>query len=241
MYLRLEELGALMRARRELAIAPLGAVASLSTCALSVLSWKATVLGLEAAVEQIRESRSRFCDRRILFYYLIEDAIPLLVVIRRAGDRLGGGFTSVCGDTWMGYVVSKVLGGLGRRTLPLRFGHAALSIRDVKALVREPGPLTIAADGRGPYGRVHPDLRRLVEGRKAIAIPLAVRISDRSRLCRVGPASVPLPGAKMAIAVGAPIIAVAAEVPVSTEELEGRLREARAAASSLLKVSGPRE
>ena len=230
-----------MGARRELAIAPLGAVAALSACALSVLSWKATVLGLEAALAQIRDSRSKFRDRRILFYYLIEDAIPLLVVIRRAGDRLGGGFTSVCGDTWMGYVVSKVLVGLGRRTLPLRFGHAALSIRDVKALVREPGPLTIAADGRGPYGRIHPDLRRLVEGREAIAIPLAVRISDRSRLCRMGPASVPLPGAKMAIAVGSPVIAVTAKVPVSTEELEGSLREARAAASSLLKASGPRD
>jgi len=230
-----------MTDRRVRTNAPLGTVAAVLSAFLFVLSWRSKVVGLERAEGHLQEIRSAGGERRLLFYYLIEDAIPLLVLVRQARIRLGLDFASVCGNTWMGRVVSAVLMRLGRRTLSFRFEHATLSIKDVKALVREPAPLTISADGRGPYGHVHPDLRRLVEGRDAIAVPISVCAARSLRLCGSRRVAVPWPGGRIAIAVGAPVAAAVGDEPVSTEALEAGLRAARAAAKRLLVGSEPRE
>jgi hypothetical protein len=203
---------------------------------LSVIGLRTKILGLDVAEASLEEIVSSARDQRLLFYYLLEDALPLLILTRRTGARFGREFVSVCGDTWLGRIILAMLLQLGRRALRFRFSHPALSIKDLKALVQEPAPLTIAADGLGPYGRVHPRLLRLVQARNAIAVPIAVRADRAFHSRRI---TIPLPRDRLAIVIGSPVMAKALDQPVTPEDLDQSLREARIASLRLLAGAGP--
>jgi hypothetical protein len=208
-------------------------VADLVVAVVSALAWRTRVCGLDAVERQFRLLRDSSQGRRLLLYYWIEDVVPRLVIARATGTELDVDTVSVCDDTWPGRLIAKVLAKLQRRSLPLRLSHGMLGVKDLQVLIRERAPLSIAADGRGPYGRVHPSLARLVQSRDAIAIPVSVLASPCLRARLAGRIAVPVPGARLAIALGSPVLPDG-ERGLSSEDLERGLREARDGSRSLL-------
>jgi hypothetical protein len=191
------------------------------------------VCGLGDAEARLREMSGSPTEMGVVYYYYLADALSLIVLSCRAGAMFGRGFVSVCGDTDSGRTIRLVLEQLGRRTLPLRFASPGARFNDVKRLVAERAPITIAADGLGVNGRVDEGLARLVGGRRSLAVPVGVCASaslefecDR-RILR------PLPGATIGVAVGAPV-AVEIDGPDVVAVLEAGLEATRAAAAGLV-------
>jgi len=204
---------------------------------VSLLARGSKVLGLETVEGRLHALRDEARGHRLLYYHWIEDVLPRLVIARRSGTQLDADAVSVCDDTLGGRLGAAVMIALGRRILPLRVSHGALRIKDLHGLIREAAPLSIAADGRGPYGRVHPSLPRLVEMRSAIAVPVSVLASPALRSRHGGRIALPMPRARLAIGLGSPIMAVGPGARVTVEALEHGLREARAESLSLLAAS----
>jgi hypothetical protein len=197
---------------------------------LSVLSFRSRILGWKEADVQLFEAKILGGRRKLVFYYLLEDSLCMLVVARKLGDRFGGDFVSVCGSTIVGRGMRVVLRQLGRRSLPLTLSSKIPSLRDVQLLVRERAPITLSADGLGEAGRVTEGLARLVRARGAIAYPVAVRaawsLPGSTRL------HVPLPGSKIGVVIGAPVSGMGDDLTI--QRLDTALRDARASAAQLL-------
>jgi len=213
-----------------------GVVAAPLLWGVSFLARSARVVGLGSAERRIADVREKLPGRKLAFYHWVEDVLPRLVVARASGTSVDFGAVYVCDDTIGGQIGAALMATLGRRVLPFRLAGGGLRIRDLQALIREPAPLSLAADGRGPYGSVHPSLPRLIEARAGVAIPVSVVASPVLRSRRGGRLAVPMFRATLAVAVGAPVVADDSGARrLAVDELEKALSEARIESLRLLR------
>lgn len=201
--------------------------------------WRARPEGVEAAEEGIRAIREQFRGQPILFYHWSEDELSRLVFARLVGRGFGADVAYVCDDTWGGRIGAAILRKEGRRAITFRASHPTFRIEDMRALIREPGPLSISADGRGPYGHVNPSLPKLIRRRSGLAVPVSVQASRSLLLFHPAHLRIPSPGAQLAIAIGAPITGGIGS-QVSIEALEMGLRDVCRTSAQLLANSGSR-
>ena len=171
------------------------------------------VLGAAGARSRIEEARASFPGRKLVLFYWIEDVLPMMVADVHAGGLLDAGAGEIrfaCDDSLGGRVAESLLSRLGRRTLLLRWRRPAERIRDLQRILRSKEPMGIAVDGHGPYGRVGDAFPRMVESAGACAVPVAV-VADRATRVRARALlAVPRRGARIAVAVGPPIVGDAA-------------------------------
>jgi hypothetical protein len=191
------------------------------------------VVGLKDAEARLARIRLEAQGRLIVVYYFVEDVYGLLVLIRRTRTSVGTDFVYLCGDSWLGWLVGGLLRRSGRQVAKVRFSQRAFWLSDVKNLLRRGTALAMTADGRGPYGRIHPGLARLVAARNAVAVPLSVSavtaFVDRShRFALLGPWS------RLAVAVGEPLEVGGRGDQEIVEALWVGLREAKRSAARLL-------
>lgn len=213
-----------------------GAVAAPLLWGVGLLARGARVVGLELAERRIAELREGLPGRKLAFYHWVEDVLPRLFVARATGTSVDVGAVYVCDDTIGGQIGAAVMSTLGRRVLPFRLAGGGLRIKDLQALIREPAPLSLAADGRGPYGRVHPSLPRLLDARAGVAIPVSVVASPVVRSRRGGRLAVPMMRATLAVAIGSPVIADDSGArKMLVDDLEQALCEARIESLRLLR------
>jgi hypothetical protein len=203
--------------------------AKLAVVLLGALGRCVGLSGLETAERRLGEARA---SGRLLLYYWIEDAVSLLTILSRCAN-LGSDVVYVCGDTYLGWATSRVLTRLNRRTLPFSQPGSGLRLRDIQNIVREVRPISISADGLGPFGRVNAGLGRLLMSRNAIAVPLSARPSRYWTLGEHGIIQVPIPGCRIAVAVGPLVAAGASNGEGPVQALEHALRAARAEALRL--------
>ncbi len=201
---------------------------------VGLLARRVRVCGLAEAEEALVALREQERGRRVLYYHWIEDVLPRLVLARRVGWHLGADVGFVCDDTFFGQVGARIVTSMGGRPMLFRASQGVVGINDLRALLREPAPINIAADGRGPYGRVHPGLVGVVRGRGAVAI--AVAVVARPYLGALGTKrfSVPLPGSALAIGVDKAAGLDGLDDRAAVRALEAGLRNARAIACQLL-------
>lgn len=183
--------------------------------------------GVDIACRQLDELAAT--GKRLLIYYWVDDAFSLLAILSHRTE-FGSSVSYVCGDTPLGTVTSAVLGRLGRRTLRLRRDGQATRLRDIQRIVREVNPISISADGLGTAFVVSPNLARLAATRGGLVVPLAVCASRCVSLRWCGFASLPLPGARISVTLGAPIDACEYPVEALTPVLDAHLRRAHAEA-----------
>lgn len=176
--------------------------------------------------QRLQSLTEEFSGRRFVLYYWVADALPLLGALCKSGVGIGVDFAVVSSVNWLGAVVAGVLRGRGRRVILVSSGRSGVLVRDVQRVLREPAPICVTADGRGPFGVVSPGLVRLVEARQAIAIPLGVCCSRAIRVARPIPCTIPIPGSRVEVAMGDPIIVEGASA-VSAGALETALLAAR--------------
>lgn len=167
--------------------------------------------------------------RKLLIYYWVDDAFSLLAIFGNQPD-FGSSVSYVCGDTLLGAISSAVLAHLGRRTLPLRRKGQTASLTDVQRIVRELNPISISADGLGRAFVVSPGLARLAASRGGLVVPVAVRASRSLSLGWCGLARVPLPTARISVALGEPIDVRHYRTELLRDVLDCRLRQAHAEA-----------
>lgn len=196
---------------------------------LRYLAARAIVLGGNESSSMLMSLRAT--GRPLIFYHWTEDEVPRLLLALR-GVNLGTDVSCVVDDTLGGGLGAAVLKRCGCDTVGLRVSSRALMIRDIRALLRHPTHLSISADGRGPYRVINPALPDLIRARRALAIPVGVRV-DRCylRTLRSWPLVVPRLRARIAVAVGAALEIRADGVPLLAEGLENALAQS----SSLLR------
>ena len=171
------------------------------------------ILGLERARGRLDAAREEFPGRKLVLFYWIEDVLPMMVTDAGARGLLAPGaeeFRFVCDDSFGGRVAEALLSRLGRRTLLLRRRRPGERIRDLQRILRSREPMGIAVDGHGPYGRVGDAFPRLVESADACAVPLAA-VADRAARVRLRALlAVPARRSRIAVEVGAPVVATSA-------------------------------
>lgn len=195
---------------------------------------KIQVFGDEVVNEQLAHIRGRYSPRSLLFFHWSEDEVPRLIVAQRLGAGLGKDVSYVTDDTVGGRVGARLLATLGHQTVPLRISRPAQRLRDTRRILCTKGSLSISADGRGPYGTINRGLPQLALRRDAVAVPVSVVASRALRLRRPAPVTLPLPGARLAIAIGSPILPIYREEQDALARFAEGLREARAGSRLIL-------
>lgn len=197
-------------------------------------------LGTHAAHEELEATRSAHPGRRLLLYYWIEDVLPIILTDTRRRGESGDWARDVrfvCDDTIGGRVAERLLAGLGRQTMRLRWKNPMERIRDLQTILRSGTPMGIAVDGHGPYGRVGEAFSRLASSSQAIAVPLAA-VPARVRHVRANALlAMPRRRSPIAIALGDPILPPGDEV-AAVSVFEAGLGQARERARALLR-DGP--
>lgn len=195
------------------------------------------VLGDREARERLEAALSAHPGRRLVLYYWIEDVLPMVLTdtrFRGGSGHWARGVRFVCDDTIGGRVAERLLAGLGRETVRLRWKNPMERIRDLQSILRSGSPLGIAVDGHGPYGRVGEGFARLASSARAVALPLAA-VPARVRHLRANALlAVPRRSSPIAIALGDPIAAPAEGTP-ATSVFEAGLGRARERALALLR------
>lgn len=205
---------------------------------IEIVARRVRVVGVDQAEAALEERRTRADGRRIVYYHWVEDVLPRLILAKHGGFRLGQDVGFVCDDTFAGHVGCALMMALGERPLPLRVaGGGALAVKDLQELIRAQSPINIAADGRGPYGRVHPGLVKLVQARAAIAIPVSVVAAPVLGSWLPGRFVVPLPGATLAVGVGPVVVVEVGGEGAAIAALEAGLGDARDVGRRLLSVA----
>lgn len=165
----------------------------------------ARAVDAEAARARLRTLHEDLGGSRVLLFYWIEDALPLMLGARLAEDFLRSEIAFIRDETVGGRITSGMLERAGRPVRDLRTSPPAARARDVQDLIRDPGWLGIAVDGRGPYRRVGLPFARLAARRDGFAIPLAARV-DRAWTVRAGAAlRIPRRGTAVTVRFGEPI------------------------------------
>ena len=160
----------------------------------------------EASRARLRALHEDLGGRRVLLFYWIEDALPLMLGARLAEDLLRSEIAFIRDETIGGRITSGMLERTGRPVRDLRTTPAAARTRDVQDLICDPGWLGIAVDGRGPYRRVGRPFARLAARRDGFAIPLAARV-DRAWTVRAGATlRIPRRGTSVTVRFGEPIL-----------------------------------
>lgn len=191
-----------------------------------------TVRGLGAAHARVQDIALQQSVRKVTYYYFYSDVLALVFLNYRAQVALCGNAVSVCGDTLVGNVIRVALERFGRRTLPFRFRDRALAIRDVKAMVSEPAPISISADGLGRAGVVDEGLARLLQSRGGVAVPVSVRAMHAASLSLAGRLTIPLPGAALSVVIGRNVLS-RRDIGEFTAELQAAILAASIAADAL--------
>jgi len=165
-----------------------------------------------------------------------------LTIALLASERFGfravlDRFEVVVDDSFGGDIMRRVgvEFGLKLRTIHTRGNPRRLE--DLGAWLRNPASFLIAVDGGTVYGHVPPGTIRLAARLNSTLWPLAVCARPRTR-CPGLIAEIPLPGAALALAVGAPL-RIDRQMPVAAagEELKQRLDAAGIAARAVLATS----
>lgn len=137
-------------------------------------------------------------------------------------DSLGGEIMRVVGE-WF---------GLKMRAIHTRGNPRRLE--DVGAWIRNPSPFFVAVDGGCEYGTVPTGIVRLAARLGSMVWPVAIRARPMLR-CPGLIAEIPMPGARVALGIGAPF-RVDRAVPVASgaDELKRQLDAATVAVTALL-------
>lgn len=175
-------------------------VGAVALRALATVAKRATVLGLvesAAKLQKIYASR-----RRVVFYHWTEDEIPRLAVAT-LGFGFGDDVSFVVDDTVGGQLGGVMLSRCGLETCCLRVSSAALAVRDTRILMRQGTHLSVSADGRGPYRHVNRRLPDLIRAKRAVAVPVSVRVgSVLLELSKPWPIVIPGLHSTIAVAIG---------------------------------------
>lgn len=186
--------------------------------------------GRQGVERRLTSLVQEYRGRRVVVYYWVADAIPLLRLFCQAEVGGKSDLTVVSSLNWLGMLVAEVLKRHGRRVIQVSSGRMGMMVADVQRVLREPA-ICITADGQGPFGVISPGLVRLIEARDAIAVPLGAWPSRAIRVARPIPCTIPLPWARVGIGMGDPI-ASGSEREVSVGALERALWVARERARS---------
>lgn len=197
----------------------------------------ARAVGADAARARLRALHEELGGRRVLLFYWIEDALPLMLGARLAENLLQSEIAFIRDETIGGRIAAGMLERAGRPVRGLRTSPLAARARDVQELIRDPGWLGIAVDGRGPYRRVGRPFARLAARRDGFAVPLAARV-DRAWTVRAGaPLRVPRRGTAVTVRFGEAILCrPGADATLLQRLLQEALDETGAAAERALRA-----
>lgn len=229
------------RSRRGLS----GSAAWALSIAALVVHWALALLGrtirLVGEGEAIRRLEvARRSGESCVFFHWSRDEIARLVLATRLGLNLGGQVSYVTDSTLGGRFGSLVLRRLGYATLTFRVSSTAMRIKDIREILRARGDISISADGRGPYETINPVLEQLIVHRRALAVPVAVVASPSVEIRRPWPLVIPMPGARIAVAVGRPVDLNGVFVVDAVSALREALEDARREAGEFLSRRGKR-
>jgi lysophospholipid acyltransferase (LPLAT)-like uncharacterized protein len=166
-----------------------------------------------------------------------------LTIALLASERFGfravlDRFEVVVDDSFGGDIMRRVGAEFGLKLRAIHTRGNPRRLEDLSAWLRDPTSFLIAVDGGTVYGHVPPGTIRLAARLNSTLRPLAVCARPRMR-CPGLIAEIPLPGAALALAIGAPL-RIDRQTPVGAAgaELERRLDAAGVAARALLEPSG---
>lgn len=196
------------------------------------------VLGAAECRRRFEEARAAHPGRKVVLYYWIEDVLPMILSDQQGRGAAGdwaGEVQFVCDDTIGGRVAERLLAGLGRRTLRLRWKNPMERIRDLQVILRSDTPMGIAVDGHGPYGRVGDPFARLVASARAVALPLSAAAGRARRVRANALLAVPRRRSPIAVGIGRALVAEGGSEP-GAAALQAALDDARR--SNLDRLSG---
>jgi hypothetical protein len=143
----------------------------------------------------------------------------------------------VADDSFGGHMMHTLGGRLGLRMRSIHGQGDPRRMEDLSRWIRNPGPFFLAVDGGTRYGTVPTGTARLAARLRARLWPVAVRAWPRVRIPGLI-ADIPLPGAKVVLAVAAPlVIERQASIAAAVAELKHRLDVATRVADELLKLA----
>jgi lysophospholipid acyltransferase (LPLAT)-like uncharacterized protein len=204
---------------------------------LRYLSSSVAVEKFDEVEAEWEQASSAGIGRRLILYHFMEDAVPRLIVDRvmraEGRDPLLPGVKFVCSDSLTGRMAAGVLASGGRASARLRTGATGAAASDLVQLLREGSAICMAADGADragmpAAGQINARFWRFVVASRGLAIPIAAVVSRAIRLRWPARLVIPVPGCRMAVAVGSPVDGSY----VQGDELASQLRDALIAARS---------
>lgn len=179
----------------------------------------------------------------VLIVYWISDAIciGLLPFVHRTFADVARSVRFLYDDTFWGRVCAQFHDRLGGSyTVLARHGDAA-RLADLREVLRVRRSYALAVDGGGPYRHVRSGLASLGKTLDAAIVPIAVRASRAMPVARRSGVRVPLPGCRVAVAIGHSISARAIGARDVTSGRVGSALDGLGSVAARALVSAPEE
>lgn len=214
-------------------------VATLASGFLRSLARRVEIAADEEAARNLAHWFAEARSAPVLFFYWQRDVLALFV-LGTSDSQVGALLRRVeylCDDTFGGRVSAAVLRRLDGRSRLLSRSSAVARARDLQGTMRAKSALGIAVDGHGPYGTVGLEFARLARGSRGAVVPVAVGSSAEVSIWLRARMLLPMPRARLTIAVGDP-----ADRSLAPEALRASLQAAldRVSEATRGKVAAPR-